>query len=65
MKDPKQRMHFWLGNGLLAAALVTLLFLGPLSEILGVGAMVLWMLLAGIGIYFVMQDKGPGPGDLD
>lgn len=60
MQDPrKQRLNFWLGNGLLAAALLTLFFLGPLSEALGIGAMVLWMALAGVGMYFIMQDKGP------
>lgn len=59
MQDPKQRMHFWLGNGLLAVALLSLFFMGPLSAVLGVWAMGLWMVLAGIGMYFVMQDKGP------
>lgn len=65
MEDPKQRAHFWIGNGLLAAALLTLFFLGPLSELLGFGAMVIWMALAGVGMYFIMKDKGPKPGDFD
>lgn len=65
MRDPKQRIQFWLGNGLLGAALLTLFFLGPLSELLGMGAMLLWMALAGAGMYFVMQDKGPKSGGLD
>lgn len=60
MQDPKkQRTYFWIGNGLLALALVSLFAMPSLSEALGIGAMVLWMSLAGLGIYFVMQDKGP------
>jgi hypothetical protein len=65
MRDPKQRKNFWLGNGLLAAALLTLIFLGQLYETLGAAAMVLWMALAGAGMYFVMKDKGPGTNDPD
>lgn len=65
MQEPKNPNRFWLGNGLLGAALISLFFMGPLSELLGVGAMALWMALAGIGMYFIMQDKGPGPGPMD
>ena len=65
MRDPKQRKNFWLGNGLLAAALLTLIFLGQLYEALGAAAMVLWMALAGAGMFFVMKDKGPGTNDPD
>ena len=65
MNDPKQRKNFWLGNGLLALAFITLFFLGPLSERLGAGAMILWMALAGAGMYFVMQDKGPKSDHMD
>ncbi|MFA5080954.1 MAG: hypothetical protein WC474_00240 [Hydrogenophilaceae bacterium] len=66
MQDPtKQRTHFWIGNGMLAAALATLFFLDPLSELLGIGAMVLWMALAGVGMYFIMLDKGPKTDHLD
>lgn len=65
IKDPKQRKNFWIGNGLLAAALLCLSFIGPLSELMGAGAMALWMALAGAGMYFVMKDKGPGADHLD
>jgi hypothetical protein len=65
MRDPKQRTQFWLGNGLLAVALLSLFFMGPLSEMLGFGAMALWMVLAGVGMYFVMQDKGPKSDHFD
>lgn len=56
----KHGRDFWIGNGLLGLSLVMLIFLGSLWEALGVGAMVLWMILAGIGMYFVTKDKGPG-----
>lgn len=66
MQDTKkQRTQFWLGNGLLALALAALFFMAPLSEVLGVGAMVLWMALAAAGMYFVMQDRGPKSDHLD
>lgn len=47
--------NFWIGNGLLAAALLILLFMGTLSEMLGVGAVILWMALAAAGTYFIMK----------
>lgn len=65
MRDPKQRTQFWIGNGLLAVSLLSLFFMGPLSELLGAWAMGVWMGLAGIGMYFVMQDKGPGDSHMD
>ncbi|TCJ11843.1 hypothetical protein EZJ19_14395 [Parasulfuritortus cantonensis] len=66
MQDPhKQRTNFWIGNGLLALSLVSLFFMGQLSELLGTGAMALWMVLAGIGMYFVMLDKGPSQDHMD
>lgn len=60
MQEPHHGPRFWIGNGLLAAALLALFFLGTLWEHLGVGAMLLWMGLAGLGMYFVMTDKGAG-----
>jgi len=61
MDDLKHGRNFWIGNALLGIALVMLLFLGHLWEYLGVWAMALWMLLAGVGMALVMKDKG-GPG---
>ncbi len=58
MHTPQHGARFWIGNGLLALALVALFFLGALWEHLGAGAMLLWMGLAGAGMYFVMADKG-------
>lgn len=57
MNSPPTRIKFIIGNILLALALITLLFMGSLSDYLGVWAMGLWMGLAGVGIYFIMTDK--------
>ncbi len=59
MNDPHRKPSFWVGNSLLALALAMLFFLGPLSELLGAWAMVLWMGLAGVGMYLITKDKGP------
>jgi hypothetical protein len=60
MNNTPHPSSFWIGNGLLGLSLVMLIFLGSLWENLGVWAMVLWMGLAGFGMYFVTRDKGPG-----
>ncbi|MFN3545322.1 MAG: hypothetical protein ACK4UX_10795 [Thiobacillus sp.] len=64
MNPGKRSRNFWIGNGILGVAMVTLLFMGPLSEALGIWAVVLWMVLAAIGMTLVMSDKGdePPPG---
>ncbi|MDP2832008.1 MAG: hypothetical protein Q8Q28_01670 [Pseudomonadota bacterium] len=59
MNDPQHTSSFWLGNALLGVSLLMLIFLGSLWESLGVWTMVLWMGLAGTGMYLVMKDKGP------
>lgn len=56
MEPPKQPPYFWLGNGLLALALLLLLFMDPLSQMLGVGAVALWMIVAAAGMYFIMKN---------
>jgi hypothetical protein len=56
MEPPKQPPYFWLGNGLLAVALLLLLFMDPLSQMLGVGAVALWMIVAAAGMYFIMKN---------
>ena len=56
----KHGHEFWIGNALLGLSLIMLIFLGALWEALGVWAMMLWMILAGAGMYFVTRDKGPG-----
>lgn len=47
--------NFWIGNGLMALAFLILIFMNTLSEMLGSGAVVLWMLVAAAGAYFVMK----------
>lgn len=53
---------FWMGNAILAVALLMLLFIGKLWESMGVGAMVLWVLVVALGVYLLMNDKD-GPSD--
>ena len=52
---------FWAGNAILALALIVLLALDGLSEVLGVWAMVLWIVLVGLGVYLLMRDKSEPP----
>lgn len=61
MNHGKRSRNFWLGNGILAVAMLTLFFMGPLSEALGVWAAVLWMVLAAVGMTLLMSDKGDEP----
>jgi hypothetical protein len=61
MQNEKQGPRFWLGNAVLAIALVMLLFMGTLWEHIGVWAMGVWAVVAGIGAYLVMTDKGGSP----
>ena len=61
MNTGKRSRNFWLGNGILAVAMVTLLFMGPLSSALGIWAAVIWMVLAAVGMALVMSDKSDEP----
>ncbi len=56
MQPPKQPPHFWLGNGLLAVAMLLLFFMDSLSQMLGIGAVALWMVVAAAGMYFIMKN---------
>ena len=60
MNAPKHKPAFWVGNVILGLALAMLFFLGPLSELMGGWAMALWMAFAGVGMYLITRDKGPG-----
>lgn len=60
MNEPEYSKTFWLGNGILAVALLVLLFMGRLWDVMGVAAMVLWTALVIAGVYLLMKDKG-GP----
>lgn len=61
----KHSQNFWIGNGVLALAMLTLLFMGPISEALGIWAVVLWMVLAGVGMALVVSDKSEEPPSPD
>ena len=41
--------------------MLTLMFMGPLSNALGIWAAVLWMVLAAIGVALLMSDKSDEP----
>lgn len=61
MNTGKRSRNFWLGNAILALALLMLLFMGPLSGALGIRAAVLWMALAAVGMALLMSDKSDEP----
>ncbi|GAB4292048.1 MAG: hypothetical protein Kow0096_06610 [Thiohalomonadaceae bacterium] len=54
MHDNEFGPNFWLGNAVLALALVMLLFMGSLWESLGAMAMVVWTAVVALGVYLVM-----------
>ncbi len=57
MQKGKHGLNFWIGNGLLGLALVSLFYINRLWELFGVWAMVFWMGLAAIGMYFLLTDE--------
>lgn len=61
MNKQEKGKKFWLGNAVLALAMVVLLALDPLSELIGIGAMVLWIVLVIAGVYFLMSEKNDTP----
>lgn len=61
MNTGKHKRNFWIGNAVLALAMLMLLFMGPLSDALGIWAAVLWMVLAAVGMMLVMSDKSDEP----
>lgn len=61
MNTGKHSRNFWLGNAVLALAMLLLLFMGPLSNAMGIWAAVLWMVLAAVGVSLVMSDKTDEP----
>lgn len=58
MGDPENSKNFMIGNAILAVALLLLLVMGKAWEIMGFGAMVLWIALVVTGVTFLMKDKG-------
>lgn len=61
MNTPNRPPAFWLGNGILAVAMLMLFYMGPLSEALGIWAAVLWMVVAGVGMALLLSDKSEPP----
>jgi len=57
----KRSHNFWIGNVVLTVAMLTLFFMGPLSDALGIWAAILWMMLAAVGMALVMSDKREEP----
>jgi len=57
MSQSKHKTNSIIGNVIMIVALLTLFFMDTLSQHLGVGAVALWMMLAGTGAYFLMKDK--------
>jgi hypothetical protein len=60
--EDRKRRDFILGNLILGCAALMLLFMGPLWERLGVWALILWMILAALGVYLITKDKDQDPG---
>ncbi|OOZ39306.1 hypothetical protein BOW53_12155 [Solemya pervernicosa gill symbiont] len=52
---------FWLGNAVLAVALIMLLFMGAIWEAMGGAAMGLWIALVIAGVYLLSGKGGGGP----
>lgn len=57
MNDQENRKYFWLGNMVLAIALLMLLNLNSLWEQMGAAAMVLWAVVAVVGAYLLMKER--------
>ncbi|OYW39833.1 MAG: hypothetical protein B7Z35_02775 [Hydrogenophilales bacterium 12-61-10] len=55
------KRNFWLGNAVLTVAMLMLIFMGQLSDALGIWAAVLWMALAALGVWLLMSDKSGEP----
>lgn len=61
MNSLKNNTRFILGNVVLALALLLLVFLDPVSELIGSLAMGLWIGMVGIGVYLLSGGPGGGP----
>lgn len=61
MHDSQRSFNFWLGNGILAFAMLLLLFMGSLWSAMGLWAMGLWVGVVAVGVYILMKDKDESP----
>lgn len=55
MNDSQKSARFWLANGILAVAMIMLLFMESLWAAMGNMAMVLWAGIAGAGAWLLMK----------
>lgn len=55
MGGPENSNNFLIGNVILGIALLLLLVMGRAWEVMGIGAMVIWVALVVAGVYFLMQ----------
>jgi hypothetical protein len=60
-QDDGPRTQFLLGNVILALAALMLFFFGSLWEQFGVWALVAWMAMAVLGVYFISRSNDPSP----
>ena len=58
-QDDGPRTSFILGNVILGAAAVMLLFFAPLWERFGIWALLFWMVMAALGVYFISRSSDP------
>jgi len=65
LNSGKHNRNFWLGNAILAVAMLTLIFMGQLSNVLGIWAPVIWMVLAAVGVTVLMSGKSDEPPEPD
>lgn len=61
MNDSEKSAKFWLGNAILAIAMLMLLFMGRLWEIMGNSAMVLWIAVVAAGTWLLLSGKDDPP----
>lgn len=61
MNTGKHSRNFWIGNAVLTLAMLMLLFMGPLSDAMGIWAAALWMALTAVGVGLIMSDKSGEP----
>ena len=55
MNNDEKGGAFWLGNAILAVALLMLLYMNTLWEMMGGAAMILWIGVVAVGVYFLME----------
>lgn len=63
MNELPRSKNFWLGNAVLAVALLFLLELDAISAVIGFNAMIIWIGLVVAGAWLLMTDKSSPPPD--